>query len=596
MPWTPPESAKTFGFRPLNKGVILSQSSQTLPDGAFVQLDNIIANKEGPRRRPGYNSFVNGATVPYRKVDVMTVLPPSGIAISILLTNKSLYLIDPNVGYTEVDWSYSTGLVNVSGGLVTGVGTAWDINDIKVGDIIRIGAEETEIVNVVGATELVISDGSLTPGTGLSYSIQRTFSPGTSNAPVWVKTIDKIAIADGKHELLGFNLSSLTLGYWISDPGKQPPNGAVIPATVGYFGDRVFQANIVDPVDGTKLSRILWSTLADEADFSFPENYMDLPYSGGPILRVLGLSKYLMVYLTDAIYTGYPTNFPTLPFRMEHRETGGIGLVSAYAVTAFLGGHFFVGQNNFYFTTGDEIQSISDAISNEIAQTMEYPEFSYCCPDPSNFNVVFGVSGPSEVVERIWRWDYRSKSWSRDPVSTQMISNPQINASTPWDDLTGAWDDIGSRFSSWNSIRVRDTQRLLVIESGDALWRGSLSSLQDYGNSPVAVTIVTKDHDFEDPDSLKTWLRFGLKVDSYTAIYATIVFAVSISTNRGISYKSVGNITIPVGKDEGYVNFRATGSTLRVKLTSSSFAPSYYISEYTIRAIGFGEELDVSTH
>lgn len=596
MPWTPPESAKTFGFRPLDKGVILSQASQTLPDGAFVQLDNIIANKEGPRRRPGFETFAGGATVPYRHIDVMTVIAVDGSIVTFLLTDKCLYTVNARTGFNEIAWAYSTGTITVSGASVTGAGTAWTTNDIRPGDLIRVGTEETEIIEVTGAGAITIEDGSLTDGAGLTYSIQRTFSPGTLNAPTWAKTPDRIAIADGKHQLLGVDISALTIGYWTTNPAKQPPNGAIVPAVVGYFSDRVYQGNVIDPVDGTQRARILWSTLADETDFSFPENYMDVPYSGGSLLRILGLNKYLMLYFDDAIYTGYPTNYPTLPFRFERRETGGVGLAGVRAVTAYLGGHFFVGQNDFYYTDGEQVKPIGDPVAKELMATLEYPEWSYCCPDPLNFNVLFGVSGSSEEIERIWRLDYRSNSWSKDPIATEMISNPRINSSLTWDELTGTWDTLGDTYSSWDTIRIRDSQRRVILENADALWRGSIDGNLDFGNSPVDVTIVTKDHDFDDPDGLKVFTRFGLKIDFRSDLGDNVIFNVWVSVNRGRSYKSVGTIVIPTTKDEGYVNFRATGSTIRVKLTSSSQVASYYISEYTLRAIGFGEELDVSTH
>lgn len=596
MPWTPPESAKTFGFRPLDKGVILSQASQTLPDGAFVQLDNIIANKEGPRRRPGFETFAGGATVPYRHIDIMTVIAPDGSLVTFFLTDKCLYTVNARTGFTEVAWAYNTGTITVSGASVIGTGTAWTTNDIQPGDLIRVGSEETEVIEVTGAGAITIEAGSLTDGAGLTYSIQRTFSPGTLNAPTWVKTPSRVAIADGKHQLLGVDISAITIGYWTTNPAKQPPNGAVVPAVVGYFSDRVYQGNVIDPVDGTQRARILWSTLADETDFSFPENYMDVPYSGGSLLRILGLNKYLMLYFDDAIYTGYPTNYPTLPFRFERRETGGIGIAGVRAVTAYLGGHFLIGQNDFYYTDGEVVKPIGDPIAKELMATLEYPEWSYCCPDPLNFNILFGVSGTSEKIERIWRLDYRSNSWSRDPISTEMIANPRINSALSWDELTGTWDTLGDTYSSWDTIRIRDSQRRVIIENADALWRGSLDGELDFGNSPVEITLVTKDHDFDDPDSLKVFTRFGVKIDSGALLGGNVVFNAWVSVNRGRSFKSVGVITIPADKDEGYVNFRATGSTLRVKLTSTSQVTSYYLAEYTLRAIGFGEELDVSTH
>lgn len=596
MPWTPPESAKSFGFRPLSLGMVLSQPSQVAPEGSFLTLQNYIANLEGPRRRPGYEAFAGEDTLPYEPVDVLTATDSNGVFVTLVLTKVSLFVVDIRVGYTEVTWGYSTGTISISGGTVTGSGTLWSSQNLNPGDLLRVGSAETPIISVNSDTSISIESGSLANGSGLTYAIQRTFSPSYLDKPTWCKTVDRIAIADGKHELIAYDINAGTLDFWTTDPSKEPPNGAVIPSVVTYVADRVFQANIVDPVDGVLAARILWSTLADETDFSFPENYTDLPYSGGKIIRLLGLSDNLVVYLDNAIYMGYPTNYPTLPFRFVSLDTANLGLVSSYAVTPWFGGHYFISQDGIYFITRESTKLISKNVHKLLKPSLGNAGNSYVVADPDNRSIMFGVSDSSRYVTTIWRFDPETQAWSFEPASTLCIANPQVSSSNTWDSSSGSWDSPGYIAPTWNNVRIDDSQRRVLLESGMKLWRSGTGTSTDFNSEVIRTAIETIDHDFGDVDGLKVFVRFGLKIDSVSARSQTLVFDVSVSSNRGFTYKRVGPLRIPISKDEGYVNFRVTGSTLRVKLESTTEIEEYSVAEYSIRAIGFGEELDVSTH
>jgi hypothetical protein len=62
-----------------------------------------------------------------------------------------------------------------------------------------------------------------------------------------------------------------------------------------------------------------------------------------------------------------------------------------------------------------------------------------------------------------------------------------------------------------------------------------------------------------------------------------VSWTVEGSTTEGETWKSLGTLTIPSGKHEGYVNFRLSGAALRFRLTSNTVVASYAISELTLR-------------
>ena len=144
MPWTPPASVKTVAIRPLNKGMITEMTSQQLPDGSFVYLENMYGGTVGPKKYPGSTQYAGGDTFNFVPHSYFTSWRSDGAQTNILLCDHGVYAVDPNVGFTEIEWKYIGGTqVVVSGddGLtVTGTGTAWDMqaSDVKRGDVLWV--------------------------------------------------------------------------------------------------------------------------------------------------------------------------------------------------------------------------------------------------------------------------------------------------------------------------------------------------------------------------------------------------------------------------------------------------------------------------
>ena len=111
----------------------------------------------------------------------------------------------------------------------------------------------------------------------------------------------------------------------------------------------------------------------------------------------------------------------------------------------------------------------------------------------------------------------------------------------------------------------------------------------DYGASQISVELESGDLDLDLPDIDKTFNRLSLKIDRITD--QDIRFAVWTSRNRGSLFDYKGDLVISAGTDEGKINFRATGSTFRFKLTSNSVADQYIINEIIIRGRPRGLEV-----
>jgi hypothetical protein len=594
------QTAQTVAVRPLDKGMVLDKASQSLPDGAFVRLKNLFSSTEGPTRRPGYTRFAAGAIVPYPMVDYVTAWTPDGLQQNILITEKTLFRVSPALGYDEIEWGFAgTDMTVIQDAFDTFIledlGATFLSEDFKIGDIVRIGIEEAVVTEVQNNTRF-LAQGTLTEGTGYDYKIQRAFGPGNAKLVDWVIHEGFLLLADGKRPLMQYDLSTGTISYWIDAPGKFPPfTTTLIPACVASFQDRVWLGYTEDDVDGIQRQRIRWSGLADNRNFSITTNYLDLPYVNGVLLRLVPQNVSLVAYFDDGIYRGTQTNYPTLPLRFDPVETGGAGLVGPKAINAFLGGHFFVGQDDIYFLSLEGARRIGTPIARDSLRKSKELWRSYVAVDPWNYSIVFGIPENNTYMENLWRFSYKTEGWSYDDIQTYMVANPIVNAQLSWDDLSGEWDDLGLAFPTWDDINVNDPRKLLYVERGGRLWKSTARGETDFEAGPIAVELVSKDHDLDNPDSIKTVVRLALKIEAEEPLLNPLIFSVFVSPNRGRVWKAVGTLTVRVGYDEGYVNFRSTGSTFMFKLVSDSAVRSYSITEYTMRIRSSGEELDVTT-
>lgn len=597
--WTPPSSAQNIYARPVNKGMILDQPPQAIPDGSFVLLRNFLPNKEGPRRRPPYQVFAGGASCPYKILDYTTVWDTSGSQINILITEKTLWKVSPS-GLTEVPWVVSSaGTIDVTSLSVTGTATTWLTDDIRPGDLLRVGTSEGIIATIDSDTAITLESSTIADGTGLSYEVLATFSPGEIEIPDWYVYANTLLIADGKRPLIAYDIESDTVDYWIDDPGKYPSTGEFIACSVCGFIDRVWAGYTIDDTDGTQRQRVRWSALADKRDFSISTNYLDLPYVNGGLQRLLPMGDRLMAYFDDAVFMGTQTNYPLLPVQFDKMETGGIGLVGKKAITSFLGGHFWVGQDDMYLVSPEGAKRIGSTVARQSIGACAAPQRIYVAPDPLNSTIVFGMPLGGEYIERLWRFDYRADAWSYEDAYCSMVATPAVNMHLTWDSLPGTMDGIDTSYPTWDSMDVSDPRRYIYVGAVKGtdyyVHRMVPSGSVDLVDTPIECEIITRDHDYNEQDMLKTFVKFGLKIEYDTPLTENLVFHAYVSTNRGRTYKPVGQLVVRTGYDEGYVNFRATGSTFRIRLVSTSAVDVYYVAEYTIRVHGHGGEHDVST-
>lgn len=577
--------------RPLDKGIMRHVSSTMLEEGAVLTAKNFIVGSAGPLRRPGLAQVSGGATVyfpPVRGIVLMTLT--SGTQQLLVFDERLLYLVGAS-SFTLKSWDYDTGTINCSAGSLTvsGIGTDFDDSnaDLKVGDILKAGSgadlERIKIAAINGSLSITLEESMVNARTATAYDIYRSFKASNPYLVVWTVADNKIIFADSNRPLFAYDGSSF---------GDFDSSLTFAPSCVEFFNDRLWCGHIVNGSDDLR-QRIIWSTTTDLTDFDVTGRYLDLSYQQGAVQRILGMGELLVAYFDDALYYGKTTNIAgdTLPVAFDRLETGGIGLVGQAAVTPFLDGHFFVGQDNIYFLSVKGFQPIGTPVVRQTIDVCENMWAVYAAVDARRDRVVFGFPDISSEMTKLWSYNYKARAWSYDEVACNAIAGMSRAESVSWDSLSGyTWDS--PPYTTWEEARSESRKKFYIGKSGK-IFELDEDATTDESNVNIPIELITGDMDDGVPNQVKTTTRLSIKIDQ--TLSNDLTFTVYWSVDRGATWNNAGNCTISAGEDEGYVNFLATGSTLRIKLTSDSAVVPYRIMELVRRTRGRGLEVHLGS-
>jgi hypothetical protein len=669
-------------IRPINKGIIRNLPSQALPDGALVDAVNFNVTTNGlkvrggfkPLYRPlagsttgGLNNIFNAITGDVQNTFLFE--QNDGQKELLTVTNEALYKMRLNKeSYDRVHFG---GEIDIFG-LVMGVTTV-ELKQIidplftgayveeggnqlalALGDYIIYGVEVGQIVDLqVDATYNLITvevdtpanwstatgllEGELNFGILQPYKIDHALVNGIDNNKV-------VFSASRGGALLQYDITGILSPVAIDSTSAVDPQFDIDieqSKVCQWYRNRLWIANTVE--DGKVLrQRIRWSDATtyldfDSADRFRPENYIDLSDSMGEVLAILPMGEILMVYCSDAVYYGRATNQANLPYTFTKINTPNIGLVGQSAITQWIDGHYFVGQDDIYFVSAAQsIQELGTAIL-PISLDLCYNKAGIDVrPDPENSRILFLFPedfssiatdlNDLNAATKIFGYNYKTGAWSYIEASyvdtptgkdyayyfSSISSSMLFSGSTFWTDYialdpgnTGAydWGDWELQFNRWDALKdgqLTDHTVLFGLTTMDTVitqWvtdsyvevasaRDDVIGLERLEIGPNKV-LVSADYDYNVPDDNKQVNRFTVKLEDHVIFDTT--FTAYVSIDRGRTYKPVGTLLIKAGKDEGKVNFRAKGSTFRFKLESTDLYPNT-INEFVVRVSQRGKE------
>ena len=411
-----PSELTEIAIRPLNKGMILNNPSQTIPDEALVDALNMFVTQEGLKKRGGFTDAfgVTSTDTPLREMGNLWL--PTGLQKTWLAGQK--YLYDLSLGSADVKYSiYETGTMSVSGATMTGDGTLWTKANLIPGDIVILDAdgtpEEAVISTIASDTSIVLTAApSGTYNAGSDYQIRRIFN---ANYPQKLQ----YEVIDGY--VIFTDYGRVPLAWDGTDLTVYSTDFTYYFGSLCYWKERLWALRVLED-DGDYRARVRWTTATDRTDFPIAQ-YQDLDYTAGYGQRIIGLGEIIVAFMSDAVYVGTASNIPSLPAVFNQVETGGVGLVGQKALAKYLDGCFFVGQDNIYYLSSKGIEPVGDVILKESLQKCTKVGNIQLVYDPKHESLWCGMPIGGGTITDIFVLNIRSKAWSRIERDADVIAS-----------------------------------------------------------------------------------------------------------------------------------------------------------------------------
>jgi hypothetical protein len=590
-------------------------SSLSLPDGSFFNLHGYDVRENGPKR---VDPFERLMTIPIPYWDgaetcdaIESFVGTDRAEVTIAITNKSLYRVEhASNQVTPVWWQKEYTLTSYVS--ATGVVTVTTDNPvtqkIEIGDLIvfaHLGLTQAYPITNRNATTITTTSGLGTITGSTKFYIVKRMNPGDSyvvDYTMFTRT-DKAAmvLVDGADNGIYYYDGTYMTPFVLHD---QADAATYISArTVTYFEGRLYFGCVGDGTY-TYVNRLIWSEVLDLTEIN-DISYQDLTATRGQALKLVSLGSLIFCYFTDSIYFGRKTNLVGIPYAFTKLDTGGITTVGMRAVTPFMDGQVFVGQDDIYYVTP---QGGLEPIGSPVMRNTVLPSTNsgtlhrtHVRVDVPRNRIVFGfTAGPTQYFSIAALFNYRTKAWSTmtlGNISTFNLVNFLDNVE--YDDYP---IDTDNEYQDFPALRYADITPSALdrqFASVDAIGNlyilkpgATQNLLPSNAAQPVPTVIETGDFDFNAPDMDKSALRLGIKLNTLSEYgrTGTVVFLAQASNDRGLTWKTIGTLSVPTNKSEDTISFRITGSTLRFRLTSASVVEPYEINEYTLRINGRGIE------
>jgi hypothetical protein len=259
---------------------------------------------------------------------------------------------------------------------------------------------------------------------------------------------------------------------------------------------------------------VKWSTEASygsppvtwlESDATLDAGEYELSDTPGDIIDGLPLGDSFLIYKDDSIYI---MNYVGTPYIFSFKLLSPtIGLLAKEAVAEFEGGHFFIGNSDFYVCNG---QTITPMLSNKLRRTVfdelngdNYQKCFVAADYVRNEMMACYPSGSSTVVDKALIWNWKDNTFSfRDLPDTSHISSgiAEITAGATWSGATLTWD---ADSDPWGSTNYDNVVKNIVFAdvTNTKIYRDNKGNKKD--TVTMDAYIERSGYDLGDPQSVK---------------------------------------------------------------------------------------------
>ena len=259
---------------------------------------------------------------------------------------------------------------------------------------------------------------------------------------------------------------------------------------------------------------VKWSTEAaygspptswDALDATLDAGEYQLADTPGDIIDGLPLGDSFLIYKNDSIYI---MNYIGTPYIFSFKLLSPtIGALSKNSIKEFEGGHFFIGNSDFYVCNGQKVAPLlPERLRRTVFDELNGDNYEKCfvAADYVKNEMIAGYpSGSSTVVNKAVLWNWKTDTFSiRDLPDTSYINAGiiEITAGTIWNTVSGTWN-TGS--GAWGSTNYDNVAENLVFAdvTNTKIYRDNKGNTKDGTN--MNSYIERTGYDLNDSSSVK---------------------------------------------------------------------------------------------
>ena len=471
-------------------GIIRDIPPYNLPPNAWSNGNNVRFLDNGVKKIAGYSAVMD--TVPFPPYYIQPYLAADGTyywiaygTTDIAIWNGSTWTdvvrqttltldgaVSGSAGSITVDTGAALTALPATGTLDVGTDTTEDESTNRYEALVYSARDTgTGVITLTGTTSYAHPDGVVVTPSGSTGTTDNDYGANEKKKKWTATNLNGIIVATN-----GFDTPQmwpLSAGSpAIGTPFRELDNW---PATNKCKVIRSFRTFLVG-LNWERTSEeprlVKWSTEASygqaPATWSATDNTLDageyqLADTAGEIIDGLPLGDSFLIYKTDAIYV---MNYVGTPYIFSFKLLSPtIGCLSKNAIAEYEGGHFFIGNSDFYTCDGQTVtpllpERLRRSVFDELNATDDQYLKCFVAADyVRNEMLACYPSGSSTVPDKAVIWNWKTNTFSfRDVPDTSHINSGIVEITTglTWATIVPTWDTGSGAWGSTNYDNVAE--------------------------------------------------------------------------------------------------------------------------------------------
>jgi hypothetical protein len=594
-------------------GIIKDVPPYNLPPNAWSNGNNVRFINDGVKKIRGYTEVM--ATCPFPPYYIFPYQDSEDNYYWLAFGEDDIAVWD-NTNWTDITRQKTlvlSGPVLASAGTIT-VDTGAVLTALSSSGTLRIGTDievpasaangyeiltysskntGTGVITLTGTTTKAHPDNAIVTPNGVTATSDDDYDSNTTGRKWTATNLNGIIIATNGYDTpqmwpLTSGIPSKThpmveLSNWPSTPTASISGSALQKCAI-LRSFRTFVVGLNWERTDPEPRLVKWSTEAsyysapntwDSLDATLDAGEYELADTPGEIVDGLPLGDSFIIYKNDSIYI---MNYVGTPYIFSFKLLNPtIGCLTKNAVAEFQGGHFFMGNSDFYLNNGQTIQPLlPDKLRRAVfdminAGDTSDPSWKKCFVVADHLHTEMLACYPSDnstVVNKAVIWNWRTNTFSlRDLPTTAHIASGVMAvfpSGQTWTATTGIWD---ADSEAWGSSAYDTHLENLVFAdvSNSKMYRDNHGNKND--TATMDSYVERSGYDLGDPQSVKFVSAVYPQIEVSGNNTVNVYIGRQMSTEGAITWEGPVEFN---PNDQSKVSCRVSGKYFGIKIESTT--------------------------